>query len=249
MINSKNPWDEMVLEVIEAAQKRIDKKDFDLQCKLTPPTNGKSYFDRIKVYEKLVTDKIIEIDNGTLKISKKEIPEWLLNGLKKGSESSWEIFEKINPSNKTIEKIDRLLLEEIGLAGEKAVIDILKKSLPEELHIRLKHVSLYDDSAGFDIQTPSLRNNSNTLLLEIKTSSRPGSLFNFFISRNEARIASLNENWMLVGVFKKDDDYDIVGTLTYDQFSSFLPVNIHPNCRWESSKVAIPVNTFQVGLP
>lgn len=249
MIDSRSPWDEMVLEVIEAAQKRIDKKDFDLQCKLTPSTNGKSYFDRIKVYEKLVTDKIIEIDNGTLKISKKEIPEWLLNGLKKGSESSWEIFEKINPSNKTIEKIDRLLLEEIGLAGEKAVIDILKQSLPEELHIRLKHVSLYDDSAGFDIQTPSLKNNSGTLLLEIKTSSRPGPLFNFFISRNEARIASLNENWLLVGVFKKDDDYDIVGTLSYDQFSSFLPVNVHPNCRWENSKITIPVNVFQVGLP
>jgi hypothetical protein len=249
MNDFKSPWDEMVLEVIEAAQKRIDKKDFDLQCRLTPPTNGKSYFDRIKVYEKLVTDKIIEIDNGTLKISKKEIPEWLLTGLKKGSESSWEIFEKINPSNKTIEKVDHLLLEEIGLAGEKAVINILKKSLPEELHFRLKHVSLFDDSVGFDIQTPSLKNNSDTLLLEIKTSSRPGSFFNFFISRNETRIASLNENWILVGVFKKNDDYNIVGTLSYDQFSSFLPVNVHPNCRWESSKVVIPVNFFTDGLP
>jgi len=249
MINNKSPWDEMVLEVLEAAQKRTEKKDFYLQCKLTPPTNGKSYFDRIRVFEKLITDQVIEIDNGTLRVSKKEIPIWLFEGLKNGSETSWDIFEKINPSKKTLEKIDRLLLEEIGLAGEKAVMDLLQQSLPQEAQNRLKHVSLYDDSAGFDIQTPSLKNNSNTLLLEIKTSSRPGSSFNFFISQNEARVASLNDNWQLIGVFKKDNNYNIVGALSYDQFSSYLPLNVHPNGRWETSKITIPVNVFQNGLP
>ena len=141
------------------------------------------------------------------------------------------------------------MLEEIGLAGEKAVMNFLQESLPQEVQNRLDHVSLYDDSAGFDIQTPSLKNNSNTLLLEVKTSSRPGSSFNFFISQNEARIASLNDNWLLVGVFKKDNAYNILGTLSYDQFSSYLPVNIHPNGRWESSKITIPVNVFLNELP
>jgi len=249
MIEKKSPRDEMVLEVIEAAHNRVGKKDFDLQCKITPPTNGKSYFDRVKVFEKLITDKVIEIDDGRLRLATSNIPNWLYSGLKGGSETSWEIFEKLNPSNKVLEKIDRSLLEEIGLDGEKFVLDYLTKTLPQECHKRLKHVSLYDDSAGYDIQSPSVIDTNNTLLLEVKTSSRPGSIFNFFISRNEARIASLNNNWSLVAVLKKQEQYEIIGFLSYEQFSSYLPINISPNCQWESARIKLPINAFKQGLP
>jgi hypothetical protein len=249
MTDSLNPWEEMVLEVLEAAQQRLHKKDFDRQCKMILPGNGKSYFDRVKVYDQLILDKVIEIDNGTMTISNRDIPPWLFDGLKKGTVASWKIFEKINPTSKYADKVDRLLLEEIGLAGEEAVVTILKKSLPHELHNKVKHISLFDDSAGFDIQTPSIKDNTETLFLEIKTSTRPGSIFNFYISRNETRVASLNRNWLLVAISKRDGDHEIIGTLFYDQFSSFLPTNSHPDGRWENCKISIPVSLFENGLP
>lgn len=249
MIEKKSPWEEMVLEVIEAAHNRVGIRDFDLQCKITQQTNGKSYFDRVKVFEKLITDKVIQIDDGRIRLATNYIPDWLYPGLKNGSEASWEIFEKINPPNKFREKIDRALLEEIGLEGEKFVLNFLYESLPNESHKRLKHVSIYDDSAGYDIQSPSINNNANTSFLEIKTSSQPGSIFNFFISRNEARIASLNDNWVLVAVLKKKEHYEIIGFLSYEQFSSYLPINISPNCQWESARIKLPINVFKQGLP
>lgn len=245
MTDILNPWDEIILEVLEAAQQRLHQNDFDRQCRMMPTDIGKTYFDRVKVYDQLIVDKLIEIDDGRLKISSKDIPPWLLDGLKKGSTASWKIFEKTKPTSKYADKVDRLLLEEIGLAGEEAVVSILKKSLPDDLHNKIKHISLYDDSAGFDIQTPSIKNNAQTLFLEIKTSTRPGKIFNFYISRNEARVASLNSNWLLVGVSKKDGVHEILGSLSYDQFSGFLPINSHPNGRWENCKISMPVSLFQ----
>ena len=249
MIEKKSPWDEMVLEVIEAAHNRVGIKDFDLQCKIAVQTNGKSYFDRVKVFQKLTADKVIAIDDGRLRLATNNIPTWLYSGLKNGSEASWEIFEKINPPSKFLEKIDRALLAEIGLAGEKFVLNYLYESLPNESHKRLKHVSISDDSAGYDIQSPSISNNANTSFLEIKTTSRPGSIFNFFISRNEARVASLNDNWALVAVMKKQELYEIIGFLSYEQFSSYLPINISPDCQWESARIKFPINAFKRGLP
>lgn len=249
MIIDRTPWDEMVLEVLEAARNRVDKRDFDIQCRLTPVTNGKSYFDRIKVFERLILDHVIEIDDGILRIAKNDIPEWLVEGLKEGSDSSWEIFDSINPANKIREKIDRLLLEEIGLQGELEVINQLKNSLPTEFHHRIKHISLEDDSAGYDIQSPSLLDNSNTFFLEVKTTSRPSLDFNFFISRNEARVGSLNENWLLIGVIKSPIGFEILGSLSFNQFLDYLPVNNNSNGRWETARITIPRSSFSPNLP
>jgi len=248
MIDNLSPWDEMVLEVLEAAKQRLHKKDFDLRARLLPTDIGKSYFDRVKVYDQLLLDQVIVIDDGLLTISNKEIPGWLFNGLKEGSTASWKIFEKIEPIWESANKFNRILLEEIGLAGEEAVVTFLKESLPSEVHDRIYHISLTNDSAGFDIKTPSIRNNTETLFLEVKTSSRPSLNFNFYISRNEARVASLNSNWLLVGVFKKDGVHQILGCLTYDQILNFLPINGHPDGLWESCKIKIPISFFNKNI-
>ena len=87
-------------------------------------------------------------------------------------------------------------------------------------------------------KTPSIRNNAETLFLEDKDKLHDQVIkfLTFYISRNEARVASLNSNWLLVGVFKKDGVHEILGCLSYDQFSGFLPINSHPNGRWENCK-------------
>lgn len=248
-----NPWDELVLEVVRAARKRLSIIDFEMQCRLAPVSNGKSYLDRMRVAEKLIADRIIEKDNGYLRIAMKDAPEWLLNGLKTGSETSWEILENIDPTHKLSQKIDRLLLEQIGLDGELAVMEALSKKLPDDVLNRLRHISLNDDPAGYDIQSPSTHDSSNTVLLEVKTTSRAGIGFNFFISRNETRIASQNENWRLLGVARKPHGFEIIGTVQFGSFSQYLPIDApfdgNSGGRWESAHITIPLSIFTAGLP
>lgn len=251
-MTSSNTWEELALEVVAAARNRTTVREFKKQCELSPPSPGKSYYERERVWESLIDDGLIENDDGTLRLTRNTLnhpPEWLLKGLETGSELSWKIVESCGPTDQVLRKIDLQLLQKIGLEGELAVIKKLKEYLPESTHKRIRHISLVDDSAGFDIHTPSVRNSDNVHLLEVKTFSKPGKLFSFYISRNEARVASNNENWRLLGVIRKPNGYDILGTLEIDQFSQLLPIDASPNGMWESAKINLPISAFTPELP
>jgi hypothetical protein len=242
-------WNELVLDAITAASNGMGAKDFELQCRLAPIQNGKSYFDRVRVAEELMRSGLIEVEDGYFRLASKEIPPSLISELKKGSEVAWEILDCIDRKNKFSQKIDLDLIHQIGLDGEYAVIAELNKLVPESERHRIKHISLFDDSAGFDIQAPSTKNYEFSALLEVKTSPRPGKSFTFYLSQNEARVASLNKNWALLGVISVESEYKVLGFLSYYQFADFLPVNIDKRARWESVKVTIPKDFFILGLP
>ena len=87
-------WDEISLEVLKAARSGMAVKDFELHCRLAPITNGKSFFDRIRVAESLIQDKLISIDDGYLKIANKMLPESLVNKLITGLPIAWEITSR-----------------------------------------------------------------------------------------------------------------------------------------------------------
>ena len=239
----------MVLEVLTAARKRLSVKDFQVQCRLSPVENGKSFFDRIRVAENLIRDKLIEVDDGYLRLGAQNIPPSLINDLKDGSELAWEILDCLEPTSNTLKKIDLELLSRIGLEGELAVVRDLKNNLPDSEWPKVKHISLIDDSAGFDIHAPSVRNPEAILLLEVKTSPRPGPNFSFYISRNEVRVAQQNLNWVLLGVSSTPSGYRVLGSLDLFQFIDYLPLNQHPQGHWESAKITVPTSLFKNGLP
>ncbi len=240
---------ELVLEVLVAARQGISVKEFERQCRHAPLENGKSFYDRMRVADELKSDQMIEDENGYLRLSAKNIPSTLINDLKVGSEVAWGILECIDPTKKLLSKIDLELLHKIGLDGEYEVIEELKKNLSLREIERIRHVSLVDDSAGFDIICPSVKNSDLTVLLEVKTSPRPGSDFNFFISRNEARVARHNDNWFLLAVTASPNGYQVLGTLNFYQFSDYLPVNQDKRGQWESAKISISKDLFKKGLP
>ncbi len=242
-------WDEISLEVLMAARLGLAVKDFEIQCRLAPMENGKTFFDRIRVAESLIRDRLITTEDGYLKLSNRVIPESLIDNLKTGSVIAWKILDCIDPPQKTFQKIDQDLLTQIGLEGELLVIGELNKSLSSEGVGRVKHISLVDDSAGYDIQAPSIRNIESNLLLEVKTSARPGENFHFYISKNEARVAQQNSNWFLVGVESTINGYQLLGSLAFNMFADFLPINQSPNGHWESAKIVIPKKIFTSGLP
>ena len=242
-------WDELSLEVVVAARSGMAVKDFEIQCRLAPSAIGKSYFDRIRVADALMSDKLISVENGFLKLTNNFIPESLVDNLVTGSEVAWKILDCIDPPRKFLKKIDQDLLNKIGLDGELAVIQELHSHLDSQELPRVRHISLVDDSAGFDIQSPSIKNTEETLFLEVKTSVRPGELFTFYISKNEARVASQNKNWFLVGVESSVDGFRVLGNLTFNTFSEFLPLNQSRNGEWETAKIVMPKKMFFSGLP
>lgn len=242
-------WDEISLEVLKAARSGMAVKDFELHCRLAPITNGKSFFDRIRVAESLIQDKLISIDDGYLKIANKMLPESLVNKLITGLPIAWEILDCLDLPKKYLNKLDYDLLNRIGLDGELAVINELKKILPIQVLSRIIHISLVDDSAGFDIQSPSIKFSDENMFLEVKTSVRPGDKFSFYISKNEARVAKQNDNWFLIGVESKPSGCQILGFLTFNMFSDLLPINQSSEGQWESAKIVIPKKIFIEFLP
>jgi hypothetical protein len=242
-------WDEISLEVIHAARICMTVKDFHIQCRLAPLLNGKSFFDRLRVAEALIDSGVIRVEDGLLRIPQGSIPESLTSALLQGSEIAWEILDSLDPTFKFSRKVDQDLLLKIGLNGELAVIDKLKSKLSDVQHIKVRHISLVDDSAGFDIQSPSVNNTEDTVLLEVKTSCRPGDRFTFYISKNEARVGRQNRNWFLVGVEPVDGGYRVIGHMSYDVFSDYLPVNQSLYGDWETAKIVVSKQKFNQGLP
>ena len=249
MATEASPREELILEILKAASARTTIKDFDIQCQLAPATSGKSYYDRLRTAERLIEESIIEKVDDQLRIIAKDAPNWLRQGMLGGSKISWEIFEAIDVKGKIRGKIDLELLTTIGLDGEKEVINQLNQDLPQKVAARISHISLKDDSAGFDISSPSTAQHDYVCLLEVKTSSRPGSDFRFFISRNEARVASLNENWRLVAVLREPTGYRVLGYLSYAHFSNILPVDSSPFAKWDSASIILPIDLIVPGLP
>lgn len=242
-------WDELSLDVVIAARTGMAVKDFEIQCRLAPAANGKSYFDRIRVAETLISDRLISVENGYLTLTNNFIPESLVDNLVRGSEVAWKILDCIDPAKKILKKIDQELLKKIGLDGELVVVQELRSHLGLNEFSRVRHISLVDDSAGFDIQAPSLKNSEETLLLEVKTSVRPGEQFTFYISKNEVRVARQNENWFLVGVDAYVGGFRVLGSLKFNTFSDFLPFNQSSSGEWETAKIVISKKMFFSGLP
>ena len=242
-------WLELVKEVIELARKNMSYKDFEVFAKFSPSQLGKSYFDRMNVLSEMEKDELVIVEDGRLRINNKQLPTWLRDGLVDGYEKSWEILELLDLNGKLLKKVDYEILKEIGLDGEKAVMEQLKNELWTEVYKKVRHVSLTDDSLGYDIYTPSCISLDDFLLYEVKTSSYSGKFFHFYISRNEAKIAAKNTNWFLIGVIKKSNKFEIVGHLKFDVFESFLPTDNSENVSWESAKVKLPMHLLRKNLP
>ena len=207
MIKSDN-WFELAQNILKSAKERIGVRDFEIQSKLAPVSVGKGYLDIMRVVESLIEENFIEIKEEKLRIKKHSLPNWLIEELTNGSKQSWDLLYFIDNEEKYEDKIDRNLLEKIGYEGEIAVIAEIKKKLNSNLFNKVKHISLKDDTAGFDIYSPSIMTNDKEILIEVKTTSNPGKYFNFYISKNEATVASRNDKWKLVAVFRNKGNYE-----------------------------------------
>jgi hypothetical protein len=246
---SYSPREHLIFEILALVSPRISIEDFDINCQLAPVDSGKSYYDRIRVAEWLLEQGIIVRDDHSLYIHSKPNLNWLKPALLEGSDLAWNTLAILDPDGKNETKFQSEFLHEIGLSGELKVISELKSHLPAKEIKRIRHVSLSDDSAGYDIVAPSISLTALTLLLEVKTTSKPSKSFDFFISRNEARVASQNSNWRLVAVLKQDESFEILGHIQFKEFADALPQDTSPLGRWQSAKISVSMNQISGELP
>ena len=247
MNHQLSPRDELILDVIKAAESQVSTKDFDIECQLAPASAGRSYYDRLRVAEWLIDQGMIDIVDGHLRLVRRVPPVWLIEGLEKGDPSSWRILFAFDSEGRMQGKVDHELLIRIGLEGEKEVLRQIKDHQPSRLN-SIRHVSLTDDSAGYDIIAP-FYDGEGLCLIEVKTCSRPGAQFRFTISRNESRVASRNPNWRLVGVQRSPSGYRLIGHMYFASFSDYLPLDRNQYGHWESSTITVGFEHFEAGLP
>ena len=222
------------LVVIDAAKNRTHIQDFYVSGRLSRRIDL-GYDSRKQILSDLLEIGLVTIDGSRLCLGTLTECSWLVEGLQQGSLEAWEIVDSF-PKKARKFNPDFELLNEIGLQGELVVIEELKKILPPNFHDQIYHVSLTDDSAGFDISSPSVINPDNRIFLEVKTSSRPGDKFNFYLSRNEFETAKSLKNWYLILVKLKESQAELFGYLESASLINYFPEDTTPGFRWTNTQ-------------
>lgn len=237
----------LALRCAQGASKNIYFEDFKLQARHSLVL-GEDFQDQMRVLETLISDNFIELRDSRLRIGTLSESEWLRNGIADGNPDIWSFVEcfpvrnwKFDPNN-----LSNSLL---GSQGELFVIEELKNALAPDIHSRIMHVSTYDDSAGFDIQAPSQFDVNPDAQLEVKTSSRCGPEFRFFITRNEYQQSMKYPNWHIVFVRKQHGAFKIEGHLPANFLPSLVPLDTTAQIQWSEALCKIDVSDFLPGLP
>lgn len=195
----------------------------------------------------MLVNGLIMVEEGRLKLGVLVKVDILETALRKGDVKAWELVD-LYPSMSRKYDPNLELLSEIGLRGEELVIEEYKKILPEALWGRIVHVSLTNDSAGFDLQVPMTRDPNTNIQIEVKSSIRPGRDFEFCLSRNEARKAVSLANWYLVLVDLSGVE-KVLGHLEGESLKAYLPIDSDERFRWQSVQGRFSGDDLRFGIP
>jgi Domain of unknown function (DUF3883) len=158
-------------------------------------------------------------------------------------------------------KVDRQALEAFGAEGEESVLEACRKHLTGLPHLidEIAHVSLVDDTLGYDIASPDRAGHRHRI--EVKATSALPGWAEFFLSRNEASVGKHDPQWSLV-VTRREVDADkgalvmrVVGWLRFADLEDLLPKDpsIAPDdsarSTWASCRVTLPDDRLRPALP
>jgi hypothetical protein len=234
------------LEVVNAARMKQYFEDFKTGGRLAGDIR-KGYQARMVAFIELSEQGFVKLESGRMMLGTLSSTPWLMKGLLNGDTESWE-FCDVFPAKSRKFKPDLLNLEQIGKEGEEFVISWLKLNLESQFHPGIVHISLTDDGSGYDIISPSVKLQSQ-ILLEVKTSTRPGDDFIFHLSRNEWSTAIRNPNWYLVLVKKIKGVFSIFGYLDSKSLVSYYPQDGHQDFQWTSAVGKLGPDDVFSGFP
>lgn len=138
-------------------------------------------------------------------------------------------------------QVDTKERERVGRAGEEALVNVLEAFWPGST----THVSLVDDSFGYDIL---FRSGGCEWHLEVKTTNRRGRLV-IYLSRNEHEVSLRDPRWRLV-VVGIDNllRLQAVATLPTSLLAGRAPRDEVPESRWDSVSHDLRRADLQGGL-
>lgn len=237
----------MIYDALSCARDELSVSDYTLFAKRAIGP-GMAYYDRVRVLDELIDAKFVIETVGRLTLNESPDLGLFESELKNGFLDAWNL-DSLFPKAFRKFQDNSQLLSEIGLRGEKFVVSLLEASLPLNRVKMIKHVSIYDDSAGYDIFSPSTTGENHGYLLEVKTSVQKSDSITLFISRNEIDVAIKNRNWRLVAVEIIDGVPKLLGHLDASELVPYLPEEKSNNVRWTQLRIQIDKTLFLAGLP
>lgn len=246
-----NAWFEAAIDIVSEAKLDRNIQDFLTILRLQPYSVGQSESYKYDVFKELMRLGIIQIKDKILTISDYAQLDWLHESLTNGNLFAWKFLNELPPrQTASVKKFNAETLQKIGLEGEVFVVEYLKAKLPTDVHNDILHVSLTDDSLGYDISSRALKNVDNFIKLEIKTSVVPiEKHFSFFLSRNEYLVGNENSDWSIVAVTVENGHHKILGHLKAHQLEHLIPLERNFGCKWQVLKFDVDIRDFSEGLP
>lgn len=239
--------DSIRLRCVRAAVRGDYFEDFKTSARLS--TEAGAGFEAIMTaLHQLFDEGTIKVSDRRMALSSESPPTWFSSLIDHGDPLAWEISSLSNLW-KPDYSAQQEQLSRIGFIGEEFVLGELERFLPIEVHSRIRHVSIYNDAAGYDLTTPSIANNSEQLHVEVKTSSKPGGSIEFFLTRNEFERALIVTNWRLVLVRINPKGLTVAGHLHLDHLQPALPVDTSKNSMWTVARCTVKSSDLIPGLP
>ena len=222
-------------------------EDFKIQARISL-THGEDYPDQIRTLLGLIDEGFVRLSNSRLALGELTRTSWIQEGIETGLADVWQIIDtypkqtwKFNP-----EDLSRTLL---GSQGERFVVDLLQETLSPPFDTKIEQVSLRDDSLGFDIRTPSTKDNAREVQIEVKTTSRPDQKFGFYLTKNEYSSSLRCSNWNLVLVRIVAGSKFLVGHVPAQYLEEMVPLDGSDCMHWELAYGRLDGNEIMDGLP
>lgn len=242
------PNPRIMISVLQAVgQKGISLEDLKKFASLRTEF-GLGYWDHLRAYDFLLEAQVLATVDELITLNHLEPSDWLVEGLSSGDPDFLQLVEEV-PKRAIKFDPDSEVNARIGLEGEKFVIDELTLELDPDLHNAICHVSLTDDSLGFDISAPSRYESRGGVHIEVKTSVWTGPKFRFFLTRNEYLVAKRDPSWFLVGVRKDAAGFNLIGHLSVEEIQNQMPIEKSSDFEWQNLKCLIPIEQFRPSLP
>jgi hypothetical protein len=234
---------DMVDEIVKASKLEISVANYLQDSLLRTLSIGANHEDRLRTIDFLVQTGCLQIRDDRFLLVKTSAPEWVIQAAAKGFEKAFNLAPEFIPHSEWKEKFDYSVLKEIGLRGELAFVEHLRLNQgPDD---EIKHVSLFDDSLGYDVLHEIAGRPAS--MYEVKTTSRPNKgYFEFFLSRNEFETSKKAGNWKVACMRISEGNASFEGFVDWEYLKENFPVDQNGQITWSIAKVIVEATNLMI---
>jgi len=226
----------VALDILKVARNGGLRSRFLSDSLSSPISPGLTHQDRVRVLDNLLDEGCLYITGDELHVVSNVLPSWLTAAAAQGYVDVEDVATLLIDDPEAREKFDYQILAQLGQRGELEFIKWARNALPG---CTVRHVSLFDDSLGYDVQVEF---KGRVWLFEVKSSTRSSQNFQFFISRNEVEVGfKFAAQWRIACVRFREGEVEILGTLAPGDLAPGLPADSGEMISWYTLKCSVPV--------